>query len=51
MFSISGNSRLSFRKNGSFYDIDEGVAPDVYISKIETLYERTKLTDLINSMP
>ena len=51
VFSISGNSRLSFRKNGSFYDIDEGVAPDVYISKIETLYERTKLTDLINSMP
>ncbi len=51
VFTISGNSRLSFRKNGSFYDIDEGVAPDVYISKIETLYDRKKLTDLINSLP
>ena len=51
VFTISGNSRLSFRKNGSFYDIDEGVAPDVYISKIETLYDRTKLTDLINNLP
>lgn len=50
-FQMSGNSRLSFRKNGSFYDIDEGVEPDVYISRIETFYDRQKLTDLINSMP
>ena len=50
-FNISGNSRLSFRKNGSFYDIDEGIAPDVYISRLETLYDRQKLTDLINSLP
>ena len=50
-FSISGNSRLSFRKNGSFYDIDEGVDPDIYISRLETLYDREKLTDLINRLP
>ena len=50
-FQISGNSRLSFRKNGSFYDIDEGIAPDVYISRLETLYDREKLNDLINNLP
>ncbi|MBQ9325135.1 MAG: hypothetical protein IJ246_05125 [Clostridia bacterium] len=51
MFTISGNKRLAFRKNGSFYDIDEGVAPDVYISNLETLYDRPRLTELINSLP
>ena len=29
MFQMSGSHRLSFRKNGSFYDIDEGVDPDI----------------------
>ena len=50
-FQISGSNRLSFRKNGSFYDIDEGVAPDVYLSRIETFYDRQKLNDLINNLP
>lgn len=50
-FTISGNSRLSFRKNGSLYDIDEGVDPDVYLSRIENFYDREKLTDLINGLP
>ena len=49
-FQISGNKRLSFRKNGSFYDIDEGVAPDIYITHIETLYDREKLNNLINGL-
>lgn len=51
VFQISGTSRLSFRKNGSFYDIDEGVAPDVYLSRLETMYDRAKLNDLINNLP
>ena len=51
MFTISGTKRLSFRKNGSLYDIDEGIEPDVYINHPETLYDRNKLTDLINQLP
>ena len=51
MFTVSGNKRLSFRINGSFYDVDEGVEPDVYISRVETLYDRAKLPDLINQLP
>ena len=50
MFQISGTRRLSFRKNGSFYDIDEGVAPDVYIDRLELLYDREALTDMINGL-
>ena len=49
-FAISGNNRLSFRRNGSFYDIDEGVDPDIYIDRLETLYDREALTDLINNL-
>ena len=51
MLQISGNARLAFRKNGSFYDIDEGVDPDIYISRLETLYDREKLTQFINDLP
>ena len=50
MFQISGTSRLSFRKNGSFYDIDGGVEPDIYIDHLETLYDREALTNLINGL-
>jgi len=49
-FQISGAHRLSFRKNGSFYDIDEGVDPDIYIDHLETLYDRQALTELINRL-
>ena len=49
-FEISGTSRLSFRRNGSFYDIDEGVAPDIYIDDLATLYDSEKLTELINGL-
>ena len=50
LITLSGTRRLSFRKNGSFYDIDEGIAPDIYISHIETMYNREKLNDLINGL-
>lgn len=51
MIQISGSSRLSFRKNGSFYDIDEGVEPDVYIDHMEMIYDREKLNTLISNLP
>ena len=50
MFQISGARRLSFRKNGSLYDIDEGVDPDIYIDHLELLYDREALTGMINGL-
>ena len=49
-FQIPGSKRWSFGKNGSFYDIDEGVEPDIYMDHMETLYNREQLTELINSL-
>ena len=50
MFQISAAQRMSFLKNGSFYDIDQGVEPDYYIDHIENYYDRIALTDYINSL-
>ncbi len=50
LYQISGPVRISFVKNGSFYDADRGVDPDVYLTKAETYYDREKLTELINGL-
>ena len=50
LFHISGRQRLSFQKNGSFYDIDRGVDPDYYINDIKNYYNREALTDFINHL-
>jgi len=50
MFQISSQRRMSFFKNGSFYDIDQGVDPDIYLTKIESYYDREKLTEYINNL-
>ena len=50
VFSISSPSRMSFFKNGSFYDIDQGVDPDIYLANIENFYHRDKLTAYINNL-
>ncbi|WP_029318974.1 hypothetical protein [Butyrivibrio sp. AE3004] len=47
---ISGTRRLSFLKNGSFYNIDRGVDPDYIISSPEKIYDREALTEYINSL-
>ncbi len=49
-FQISGPLRMSFLKNGSFYDIDTGVAPDFTLIKPERYYDREKLTEYINGL-
>ena len=49
-FRISGPQRMSFLKNGSYYDIDRGAEPDYQISKPEKFYDRQALTDYINSL-
>ena len=50
VFQISSAQRMSFLKNGSFYDIDQGVEPDYYIDRIEHFYDRNALTDYINHL-
>ena len=50
MFDISGAQRMSFLKNGAFYDIDQGIEPDYYINDIANFYNRAALTDYINNL-
>ena len=50
VFQISSSLRMSFPKNGAFYNIDQGVEPDIYIDKIASFYNRPALTDFINGL-
>ena len=50
LFTISSQYRMSFFKNGSFYDIDQGVDPDIYLANIANFYDREKLTAYINNL-
>ena len=50
VFEVSACHRLSFLKNGAFYDIDQGVEPDYYIDNISNLYNREALTAFINGL-
>ena len=50
LFNISSSMRMSFLKNGSFYDIDRGADPDVPITKTEHYYDRKALAEYINGL-
>ena len=50
VFQMSSAMRMSFLKNGSFYDIDQGVEPDYYINSLSNYYNRTTLTQFINNL-
>ena len=50
LFQFSGSKCLSVIRNGSMYDIDQGIPPDYYLSKLSNFYDREKLTDIINRM-
>ena len=47
---LSSSHRTSYLRNGSFYDIDQGVEPDFFISQAENFYDRNKLVNYINSL-
>ena len=49
-FRISSPNRLSFLKNGSFYDVDRGADPDYYIGKKDSYFNREKLVEYIHSL-
>ena len=50
VFTISGPYRLAYTKNGSFYDIDQGVTPDFVLPTPEQFYNRKALTNYINKI-
>ena len=50
-FRISSPRRLSFMKNGSFYDVDRGAAPDYTLTNTEIFYNREALMEYINTLP
>ena len=49
-FQISSPKRISFLKNGSFYDVDRGAEPDYVLTSPEKFYDRVALTDYINDI-
>ncbi len=49
IYQMSGFKRLSYIKNGSFYDVDRGVEPDIVLTKLSSFYDREKLTDILNN--
>lgn len=50
VFYISSPLRLSYLKNGSYYDIDIGVEPDCCITVPGHFYDREALTEYINKL-
>ena len=49
-YSVSGSERISFVKNGAYYDVDQGVEPDVFIRDYNSFYDREALTEIIHSL-
>lgn len=50
LIRISGSTQISFAKNGSFYDVDRGTEPDLYIKDIEMLYDREYTNTVLDSI-
>ncbi|MBR5089281.1 MAG: hypothetical protein IK093_07630 [Ruminiclostridium sp.] len=50
MIRISSATTANFLKNGSLYDVDRGADPDIYLSKLESYYDREKLVEFIDSL-
>lgn len=49
-FRLSGCDRISFVKNGAYYDVDCGVEPDYIIRDYKHFFDRQALTDYINQL-
>ena len=50
LFRISGFRTVATVKNGSWYDADPGVTPDVYLSDFSVFYNRERLAEIINGL-
>ena len=49
-FQISGSKRISFVKNGAYYDVDQGVEPDFIINSYDHFFDREALTEFIHGL-
>ena len=49
-YRISGMKKMSFLKNGAYYDVDQGVEPDYIINDYEHFYDRESLTEFIHGL-
>ncbi|MBP5224107.1 MAG: hypothetical protein J6Z38_00775, partial [Lachnospiraceae bacterium] len=47
---LSSSNKMSYLRNGSFYDIDQGVEPDFFISKLSNYYDRQSLAAYLNEL-
>ena len=47
---ISGSNRISFVKNGSFYDIDQGASVDYTINDYDHFYDRKALNEFLDGL-
>ena len=50
LFQISGPEQLSIVRNGSFYNIDQGIEPDVVLTQVESFYDREGLVEFLHSI-
>ena len=50
IIQISSSVRMSYLKNGSFYDIDQGAEVDYTIRDLNHFYNREKLTEFIDGL-
>ena len=50
VFQMSGPLRMSYTKNGSFYEIDQGIEPDFVISRPEQFYDRKYIDKYVNEL-
>ena len=50
LFAMSGPRQLSIVQNGSFYNIDEGIIPNVILTRAESFYDRPALVEFINNL-
>ena len=49
-FNISSYNRLSFVKNGAYYDVDKGVEPDHVLDSYDYFYDRESLAEYIHNL-
>lgn len=49
-FQMSGNKQISTFTNGSFYNIDQGIEPDIPLTKDESFYDRAGLVEMIHDL-
>ena len=49
-FQISGFRRVSSMKNGSFYNADQGIDPDIELTKLDSFYDREGLVKYLHEL-